>query len=778
MRINLSKLKGLLITALVAGAVWSCQDEKPQINYPEPVIPQKEFKHLDTVTPDTLSFNEGDSAVFRMRTIPYNLLSRDSLTIQVSDTSGAKYPFADIKSLTLNADSVWNIVLDIKEGMKNGDIISIMVADKDTVIYSDQTVLHMILKAVPKLSYSMTILNDSVSGYISKGTATIRLRTVPWDMLYADSTTTLSVTDTAGNALDEYFQMDSLRFLPADSAWFVYIKNLKRTDSALFKVTIDCPDTVMVSRPILMKKVSFAMSSVKVANGTALKYSSSNETYSYCFPTSTNFTQMRIMFSHTGDKVTLGDSLLHTGKYNIMDLSKTITVSVWKYDVSKQYKIHIYNTGLPVVRINTNGQSVNRRDTWVEGNTMRVELADGTLDFEGTISLKGRGNGTWTETQKKPYAIRLDEKAKILGMHKQKRWILLANYKDRTLLRNEAALWISRQTELPYTVSGQFVELVWNGEHMGNYYLCEQARIDNHRIDIVSPNLTEPEKGGIFMEIDAFLDYSSSDRADKPKDLGFWSTGANGRYNLPYIFKDPDEDENGHLLTKSSATYTYMFNYVKEMEDAIYGLKTNPNDHRWQQYLDMDAAVDYLLIQELTMNHDSYNTWPAPGPHSGFIYKDSCGPICFGPVWDFDYHTFTLKEVSNGGGWNWGGGGNSTSSESPRLRQWELIKMDNKDGNKYYFADLVKYDPQFKARLKQRWNQYKNVWKEGLPAYIDQMANYIRLSESYNWSKWGLNNPNGKQNGDEDLSFQEAVNAMKQAFQIRWQWMDENLPNL
>lgn len=177
------------------------------------------------------------------------------------------------------------------------------------------------------------------------------------------------------------------------------------------------------------------------------------------------------------------------------------------------------------------------------------------------------------------------------------------------------------------------------------------------------------------------------------------------------------------------------------------------------------------------MNHDSYNTWPAPGPHSGFIYKDSCGPICFGPVWDFDYHTFTLKEVSNGG-WNWGGGGNSTSSESPRLRQWELIKMDNKDGNKYYFADLVKYDPQFKARLKQRWNQYKNVWKEGLPAYIDQMANYIRLSESYNWSKWGLNNPNGKQNGDEDLSFQEAVNAMKQAFQIRWQWMDENLPNL
>lgn len=769
---NISKLKGLFITALVAGAVWSCQDEKPQIidPDPDPIIPQKEFRHVDTVTPDTLFFNEGDSAVFRMRTIPYDLLSRDSLTIQVSDTAGARYRFADIKSLALSADSIWNIVLDIKEGMKNGDIISIMVADKDTVIYSDQTVLNMIIRTVPK-NYSLIILNESVSGYLNKGTATIRLRTEPWDMLLADSTTSITVTDTTGVMPDEYFSTDSIRFHQADSTWYVYIKNIKRIDSTLFQVTVNCPDTVMVSRPILMKRATFSMSSVKVANGTTLKFTSSTNTYSYCFPTSTNFTQMRVMFTHSGDKVTLGDSLLLSGQYNYLDLSKSITVTLWKYDLHQDYIIRVYNTGLPVVRINTNGKSVTRRDTWVEGNTMRIELADGTVDFEGTLSLKGRGNGTWTETNKKPYAIRLDEKAKILGMPKQKRWILLANYKDRTLLRNEAAFWLSRQTELPYTVRGQFVELVWNGEHMGNYYLCEQARIDNHRIDIVSPNLTDPEKGGIFMEIDAFLDYTSSDRSDKPKDLGFWSTGSNSRYNLPYIFKDPDEDENGNLLTKSSATYTYMFNFVKEMEDAIYGLKSNPNNHKWQEYLDMDAAVDYVLIQELTMNHDSYNTWPVAGPHSGFIYKDSCGPICFGPVWDFDYHTFTLKEVSSG----WGGG---STSDSPRLRQWELLKMDNKSGNKYYFADLVKYDPQFKARLLQRWNQYKNIWKEGLPAYIDQMANYIRLSESYNWSKWGLNNPNGKQNGDEDLSFQEAVNAMKQAFLIRWQWMDDNLPNL
>ena len=104
--------------------------------------------------------------------------------------------------------------------------------------------------------------------------------------------------------------------------------------------------------------------------------------------------------------------------------------------------------------------------------------------------------------------------------------------------------------------------------------------------------------------------------------------------------------------------------------------------------------------------------------------------------------------------------------------------MDNKENNKYYFSDLVKYDPEFKARLVERWNQYKNVWKEGFPAYVDEVAEKIRLSESYNWTIWGLNNPNGNQNGDENLSFQQAVDNIKEAFLKRWQWIDENLPNL
>lgn len=776
----LTNIKSLLLTALIAGTVWSCRDEKPEIHIPDPVTPQKEFKHVETITPDTLTFNEGDSAVFSLRTIPYNLLSRKNITVQIADTAGAKYEFAEIKSYKLVAstemtDSIWNIVMNMKYGMQSGDRISIMIADEDTVIYSDETVLNMI-PADHSDDISIRVMNrESIAAFIEgSSTATVRIRTNPYDLLFNDTLNYLFLTDSLEHSLRKTFTIDSISFVPSDSTWAVRINILDSSiDSTYIILKLIASDSAYYSTPVYIKKVNISMTSVKTGNDAVMKFDSKTNTYSYCLPTRTDFSDQKFLFIHNGERVTVGDIEMTENEYNTLDANKPITVSVWKYEAHKDYIIKVTNTGLPIVRINTNGKSVTRRDTWVEGNTMRIELPDGTIDYEGTLSLKGRGNGTWTETNKKPYALRLDEKAKILGMHKQKRWCLLANYKDRTLLRNDAAFWLSRHTDMPYTVSGRYVELVWNGKHMGNYYLCEQIRIDNHRVDIANPKLDDPANGGMLIVIDDFLGYTSSDRSDKSPMVGFRSTGANNRYKLPYVLKDPDEDENGNLLNSSSPTYKYLLDYVTKMEDAIYEMKSNGGDNsKVKQYLDYDRAIDYVLIQEITMNHDSYNTWPKAGPHSAYLYKDSCGLLCYGPVWDFDYHTFTL--------YNDAAYGSAGSGENSRLRQWELLKMDNKGNNKYYFADLAKYDSEFRTRLVNRWNEYKYVWRDSLPVYIDEMANYIRVSESYNISIWAENTnlTNYRQNGDYNLSFQQAVNAMKSAFLKRWQWIDENITKL
>lgn len=774
----LTQLRTLLLTAITAGALWACQDEKPEIHFPDPVIPQKEFKHIETLTPDTLTFREGDSAVFRLRTIPYNLLSRKDVTVQVADTAGAKYRFAEIKSYKLSADSIWNIVMNMTYGMKSGDIISIMAADADTVIYSDETVLRMIPKAAATY-YDVAIANrESVAAFMRGGKATLSVRTTPWDLLFADSLGLIALADTLGAPVTEKYSIDSIYFQPKDSTWSV-VTNILQTSirNDYLTVLLTTPDSVLMSNRVNLKRVTIEMTSVKMSNNQ--KMSLSGNSFTGCLPTVTDFSQEKFLFSHDGDKVTVGDSVMVNKEFNTVDARKPFTVSVWKYDAHVDYTVSVHNTGLPVVRIDTKGKSVTRRDTWVDGMSIRIELPDGTVDYisEDSLSIKGRGNGTWTETNKKPYALKLGRKAKILGMHKQKRWCLLANYKDRTLLRNDAAFWISRHTKMPYTVSGRYVELVWNGKHMGNYYLCEQIRIDNNRVDIAQPKLQDPANGGMLIVIDDFLGYSSSDRYDKSPMVGFRSTGAGSRYKLPYVLKDPDEDENGNLLTSSSPTYVHLFNYVKNMEDAIGSLKSTPNQNSTiKQYLDYDRAIDYVLIQEITMNHDSYNTWPNNGPHSAYLYKDSCGLLCYGPVWDFDYHTFTL--------YNDAAYSTPSSGENPRLQQWELLSMSNKKGNgsdnKYYFSDLAKYDSEFRTRLVARWNEYKYVWRDSLPIYIDMMADSIRLSESVNIVVWAENTSiaNYRQNGDYNLTFQEAVNAMKTAFRKRWEWIDANITKL
>ena len=281
---------------------------------------------------------------------------------------------------------------------------------------------------------------------------------------------------------ENLFKVHSKTFMP-DSTWFVqlYINSPSAEDVDL-KVSLSTPDTLMWTK-ITFRQIELYMISVMTGSNNKMKYDSKTGSYSYSYKGVTDLSLQSFKFEYCGDSITVNDSItLVDDDYNVLDVRKPLTVSIWRDDARRDYILNysMTGTGLPVVCINTYGKSVTNRKDWVDGNNMYIMYPDGTIDYEGTLSLKGRGNQTWSDFSKKPYAIKLDEKAKILGMHKQKRWALLANVKDRTLLRNDVSLWISKQTQLPYTVNGEFVELVWNGVHKGNYYLCEQIRIDNH----------------------------------------------------------------------------------------------------------------------------------------------------------------------------------------------------------------------------------------------------------------------------------------------------------
>ena len=73
-----------------------------------------------------------------------------------------------------------------------------------------------------------------------------------------------------------------------------------------------------------------------------------------------------------------------------------------------------------------------------------------TIDYEGFVGIKYRGNTSFDYAAKKPYSIKLltdsyendgkKRKAPILGMGNDNDWCVLAPYNDRSLIRNTLSL--------------------------------------------------------------------------------------------------------------------------------------------------------------------------------------------------------------------------------------------------------------------------------------------------------------------------------------------------
>lgn len=372
-------------------------------------------------------------------------------------------------------------------------------------------------------------------------------------------------------------------------------------------------------------------------------------------------------------------------------------------------------TGLPVVIVNTyNSAPITSNTDWLVGAEMTIVNPDSTIDYQGTLSIKGRGNSTW-DYPKKPYALKLDKRESILGMKKHKRWCLLANWRDRTMMRNAVALEISRNTDLAWTPNGKFVEVILNGKHMGNYYLCEQIKVDENRVNIteLDPFVTEGEgiTGGYIFELDTHYD-----------ELYKFHSAT---MNFPWMFKDPDD--------VNEAQFNWAQNYVNEMEDALYDDVKFAN-RKFADYMNLESFVDVWFVNELAMNGEY--VWPK----SCYMYKDSNGKMTAGPVWDFDYGTFISRKTSE-------------------FRSMNL-----------YYPRLFE-DPQFVAQVKTRWSQFKPAFETKIPAFIDATKLLLEKSAELNAPMWPIGGAK-KPNGDEELTFDDAVTRLKEVYIAKLNWLD------
>ena len=430
-------------------------------------------------------------------------------------------------------------------------------------------------------------------------------------------------------------------------------------------------------------------------------------------------------FESNGMKVLVNGVEQVSGE-TVNDFSEPVTYTVVaSEDKTQDYIVSVTYSGLPVLFINTpnNATIPDKHSDWLANTEIKLYKADWTVDVEGTTGIRGRGNSTWNYA-KKPYALKLDSKSKVLGMPKHKRWVLLANWMDRTIMRNRISFAVAMKTGLDWTPNGEFVELILNGQHKGNYYLCEHIKVDENRVNV---DELEDDKtdSGYIMELDSYFDEVNRFRSQY--------------YNLPYMFKDPDE--------VNSAQFTFLQNYVNTLEYALYN-STKFANREYTQYLDVDSFIDWWFVHELTGNEEPRH------PKSSYMFKDKGGKLKMGPVWDFDWETFKTKN--------------------------RFLLINRSDNAQVLYYSRLFQDPQFKARAKERWNALEAGFRE-IPAYIESEAERIKGSESMNHKMWPitLDSPGcqGLVNEDESLTFKEAVARMKSAYEGKLNWMDSQISN-
>ena len=395
-------------------------------------------------------------------------------------------------------------------------------------------------------------------------------------------------------------------------------------------------------------------------------------------------------------------------------------------------------TGLPVVYVDTQGgRPVNSKEQFVKAS-LKIR---GTDQYDGLeaadCEIRGRGNTTWA-WPKKPYLVKFEENQSSFGMHKHKRWVLLANFMDRTLMRNLVSMKVASMTSLAWTPGCVPVELVLNGKHMGSYLLIEQVRVDNHRVAITEmtakDNAGDALTGGYLLELDFHYD-NEVQWTDPHGHNNQWGNG------IPFGVKYPDPDD----LT--SQQLTYIKGYVSEAASTLYGSNFKDPDNGYVKYIDVDSFIDYWIVFEVMGNHELSN------PGSVFMHKDRGGKLVAGPCWDFDWGVLSYNT-------------------SPQARNGLV------NGKAIWYERLMQ-DPAFKARLKARFEELRPKL-ETIPDYMDECEKLLTASAKLNFQLWNpaedASQHGGRMiNGDENMSFSDAVTLLKSIYKERLRVIPANL---
>lgn len=315
----------------------------------------------------------------------------------------------------------------------------------------------------------------------------------------------------------------------------------------------------------------------------------------------------------------------------------------------REYTLTVMSSrDVPSIFIETQSGSldaIHADKSYKESGSIKV-YENGALTLDGSLDyIKGRGNQTWTG-EKRPYNIKLSEKASLLGMDAAKKWCLLANATDDTLIRNTVALTLARRMDIPYAVDLRPADVFINGDYRGSYLVTEKVEAGSSRVDITDlDKLNEAANPGVdISSLDKLTSGGHADCGNKRwTDIPVSPADISGGYLIEFdgeTYYDLETNgfctDRGQFVTvkspenASEAEIDYIRSFCNEAEEALAAEDgRNSLGKHYSEYFDVETLAKMYVLNEYLINTDC-------GFSSTFFYKDPGGKLTAGPAWDFD----------------------------------------------------------------------------------------------------------------------------------------------
>ncbi len=384
----------------------------------------------------------------------------------------------------------------------------------------------------------------------------------------------------------------------------------------------------------------------------------------------------------------------------------------------------------------TTDNEINRND-YSEATIAIVDSENGSNEtiIDNAAVIKVRGNST-AGLKKKPYNFKLSSSKSVLGMSKGKKWCLLANFLDTSLMRNKLAYDFAKSIGLSYCSESRFVDVWLNGCYAGNYLLAEPIEVGENRIDI------NTDKNEYLLELD----------------MGRVEEGVNymNTYIFRFILEAPEE------ITKEQESW--LFNFLISSEAAL----KSGNYNQVTDYFDINSFIDFYIVEELFKNKDVNLS------STRFYIKDD--KIFAGPIWDFDLSAGNVSEYE---GYQECLIYNNKSDEMGSSFQgfWSFYKDPAVEEYDTWIGLLMRYDS-FRVAFNDRFtilqDQIVNLYLDNSLGtnQIDVLQNKYSNSFTRDYGIWPLNKNRGSElYRTNEKTYADSVEYLRNWLKDRNQWL-------